>query len=69
MQETVKIVRAFQPGDVVFLEVPGSMSADAEARMREMLDHHLKGTDIRVIILGDGIRVAGREEHLERSEG
>lgn len=69
MQETVKILRAFRPGDVVFLEVPGSLSAAAAAAMREMLDHHLNGTDIRVIILGDGIRVAGREEYRESTEG
>lgn len=68
MQEVVKIVRAFQPGDVVFLEVPGCLSADAANQMRAMLDHYLEGKDIRVIILGDGIRVAGREEHLERSD-
>jgi hypothetical protein len=68
MNETVKILRAFRPGDVVFIEVPGSLSCEAHARYSEHLSAGLEGTGVKVVILTEGSRVAAAEEHVVATE-
>lgn len=64
MNEQVKILRAFRPGDVVFIEIPGMLSHDAYTRYAEHLKSVLDESGVKVVILCDGARVAAAEEHL-----
>lgn len=58
-----KIVRAFKPGDIVFIECPGMISMGMAEAMKNHFDSYCP--EIKVIILGDGLKVAGREEIVE----
>lgn len=58
-----KIVRAFKPGDIVFIECPAAISQASETRLRDHFREYCP--EIKVIILGDGLKVAGREEIVE----
>lgn len=57
---TVKILRAFQPGDVVFIESDRPMHRDAMAHVSAELKRLLP--EIRVVVLQGGLKVGGREE-------
>lgn len=65
MNEQVKILRAFRPGDVVFIEIPSALTADAYERYATHLNGVLDGTGVKAVILTEGIRVAAAEEHSE----
>lgn len=57
---TVKIVRAFQPGDTVFIESSRPLSRDAMANIHAEFKRLLP--DVKVVVLSEGLRVASREE-------
>lgn len=65
MNEQAKILRAFRPGDVVFIEIPCALTNDAYQRYVEHLKSALDGTGVRAVILTEGIRVAAAEEYPE----
>lgn len=56
----VKIVRAFQPGDVVFIECPKPLPVQAmqhiSAEFKRMLP------DMKVVVLQAGLKVVGQPE-------
>lgn len=56
----MKIVRAFTPGDVVFIEVARPMRVEAMEHIHAQFKKLIP--DLRVVILQDGLRVASREE-------
>jgi hypothetical protein len=45
-----------RPGDVVILEVPGAISAEAHQRYMEALDG--MNTGVKFVLLSDGVRLA-----------
>lgn len=55
----VKIVRAFQPGDIVFLETEQKLPAEAMNHIHAEFKRLVP--DVRVIVLQGGLKVAGRE--------
>jgi hypothetical protein len=65
--DAVKILRAFKSGDVVFLECGGHISAESYKRFMDQIGALLEGTGVRVVLLGDGIRVAAAEETIDTS--
>lgn len=65
MNEQVKILRAFRPGDVVFIEIPCALTNEAYKKYADHLAGALEGTGVKAIVLTDGIRVAAAEEHSE----
>jgi hypothetical protein len=65
MSEQTKILRAFRPGDVVFIEIPAALTKEAYRDYAEHLKTALDGTGVRAVILTEGIRVAAAEEHSE----
>ena len=58
-----KVLRAFKPGDIVFIECPAMISEASATRLRNHFRDYCP--EIKVIILGDGLKVAGREEIVE----
>lgn len=56
----VKIVRAFQPGDIVFLETPQPLRAEAMAHITAEFKRMMPG--LKVCVLQHGLKIAGREE-------
>ena len=65
MNEQAKILRAFRPGDVVFIEIPCALTRDAYERYADHLKGALDGTGVKAVILTDGIRVVAAEEYPE----
>lgn len=65
MNEQAKILRAFRPGDVVFIEIPAALTNEAYCRYAEHLKSALDGTGVRVVLLTEGIRVTAAEERSE----
>lgn len=61
----VKILRAFQPGDVVFVECALTMTRQTREAVKAGMDEALKGTGVRVVILEGGLKLAAREEVQE----
>lgn len=61
---TVKVLRAFQPGDVLFIEAPGQLSPEARARIREEINENVPD-GLRVVVLEGGLRIVAREEVQE----
>lgn len=62
MTDVVKILRAFRPGDVVFLETDHVISAEAADRCKVNINKALEGTGICAVLLGGGLRIAAAEE-------
>lgn len=65
MSEQTKILRAFRPGDVVFIEISCALTRDAYERYADHLKSALDGTGVRAVLLTEGIRVAAAEERSE----
>lgn len=65
MSEPTKILRAFRPGDLVFIEIPAALTNEAYQRYAEHLRSALDGTGVRAVILTEGIRVTAAEECSE----
>ena len=65
MSEQTKILRAFRPGDVVFIEIPCALTREAYERYADHLKGALDGSGVKAVILTEGIRVAAAEEHSE----
>lgn len=66
--ERVSIVRAFRPGDVVFIEVDRVMRVEEQRSIAEILRAATESTGVKVIVLAHGMRIAGREETLEAQQ-
>lgn len=64
MTDVVKILRAFRPGDVVFIESDRVLSMEAMENLRKNIDTYLKDTGIKIVVLGGNLRIAAREEIL-----
>ena len=62
----IKVLRAFSPGDVVFIEPDHDLSREQLERVKAALDCSFETTGVRIVILPHGMRIAAREE--ERSE-
>jgi len=58
----VRVLRAFRPGDIVFIECERRMSDEEMAHIRASFSEHTP--DIKVIVLGPGMHVAAREEMI-----
>lgn len=56
----VKIVRAFNPGDIVFLETPQVLRVEVMAHISAEFKRMIP--DVKVVVLQHGLKVAGREE-------
>lgn len=56
----VKVVHAFKPGDVVFIEAVKPMRVEAMQHIHAEFKRLLPG--LRVVILQDGLRVAGNPD-------
>jgi hypothetical protein len=67
MTEVVKILRAFRPGDVVFLQTDWPISDETAQRIKAAAESSLEGTGVKVVVLGHGLNVAAAEETLETS--
>jgi hypothetical protein len=65
MNEQSKILRAFRPGDLVFIEIPAALTNEAYQRYSEHLRSALDRTGVRAVILTEGIRVTAAEERSE----
>lgn len=63
--ETIRVVRAFQKGDVVFVECHQPMTDKQTGALKSALDP-VRKLGIEVVILAPGLRVVGREEAIER---
>lgn len=63
--EIVKIVRAFKPGDVVFIECDMMLSQQQKETIRNSVGVISEAAGIKVIILDAGLRLAAREEQRE----
>lgn len=59
---SVKLMRAFQPGDVVFIETDKTYSADQTKNVQKFFHNVLGETGVKIIILQPGMRIAAREE-------
>lgn len=64
--DQVKILRAFKPGDIVFIETKKVLSIQNMQHMHRQLAAMLP--EIKIVILQDGMRVAAREEHAFEDE-
>lgn len=58
----VKVIKAFQPGDTVFIELAHPVSADAIDRIRREFDAIVAPMGINIVVLAHGMRIAAREE-------
>lgn len=56
----MKIVRAFAPGDVIFIECDRGMTAQAMEHVNAQFKRLLP--DLRIVILQHGMKMASREE-------
>jgi hypothetical protein len=61
----VSIFRAFAPGDVVIIETERRYSPAEYDRIMAYFEKVSEATGIKFVLLGDGMRVAGREEKHE----
>jgi hypothetical protein len=59
----IRVLRAFQPGDIVFIECNGPVSAEAASRIGAYFKEYVP--EIRCVLLCDGLRVVAREESGE----
>lgn len=55
-----KILRAFKPGDIVFLECPRPLTADQLTHIHAQFKKLVP--DVRIVVLPHGLKVAAREE-------
>lgn len=58
-----RILRAFKPGDIVFLECTRMMTADQMTAMHAQFKKLIP--DVRIVILQAGVRVAAREDEQQ----
>ena len=67
MNEIVtKVIRAFQPGDTVFVELDRPATMQQMENVRRDMREIIKASGINIIVLDYGMRIAGREELLQR---
>ena len=59
----VSVLSAYKPGDVVIVECTKPYSPEAIECVRRYVQGILERTGIEIILLADGMRVVGREEH------
>ena len=52
----VQIVR-LEPGDVVVLSAPGSISNETAVRLKEHFERHFEAEGFKCMVLGDGMEV------------
>jgi hypothetical protein len=59
----VSIVSAFKPGDVIVIECDRWLSRQQEQCIRARIAEILQSTQIKIILLEPGMRLAAREHH------
>lgn len=64
--QDVRILRAFRPGDVVFMTCARPLKREEQAHFAAELKRMLP--EIRVVILRDGVEIVGSEETIPRVE-
>lgn len=60
----LSMISAFQPGDVVFVETTRPLSAETMQQLRRSVEGMLADTGVKIVVLGDALRIVGREEHM-----
>lgn len=58
----IKIVRAFQPGDVVIIECDRTLGEQERLHLKNLIDSLKQRLSITLIVLDKGMRVVAREE-------
>lgn len=64
MPETVKVLRAFKPGDIVFIEVDKPLHRDAMTSIYHQFKKLIP--EIKVVVLQHGMKVAARADLEEQ---
>jgi predicted ATP-grasp superfamily ATP-dependent carboligase len=59
----VSLLSAYHAGDVVIVECTRALTAESMRKVREMVENILTDTGIKLIVLPEGMRVVGREDH------
>jgi len=58
--EVATVIRAFKPGDIIFIECERSLSQQQRQDISEALSK--VAPDMKIVVLDAGMRVVGREE-------
>lgn len=58
----VSVLKAFTEGDVVFVECTKPFSAERLTHARAVIEQILGQSGVRVVLLGEGMRIVAREE-------